>query len=251
MGRTGLIVQFDFLFKPFRSSKTEQSALSIGSNNLSIHFVHNPRARRYILRLTPDGSLRATVPRRGSIKEAKAFAHRNLEWITTQLEKHHQQPVRPQVWQHGTEILYRGQAVTLNVESNHNIHRVAFADQSIRVTNPINVRAEIERHLWKLAKKELSKRTLELAKLHEITVQRITVRNQRSRWGSCSRRGTISLNWRLIQTPAHVQDYIILHELMHRREANHSKRYWQQVAAACPDYKVAEKWLKQYRGLLR
>ena len=96
-----------------------------------------------------------------------------------------------------------------------------------------------------------TKRTLELAALHNVSVHRITVRNQRSRWGSCSRQGTISLNWRLIQAPDHVQEYIILHELMHRREPNHSQRYWQQVAAVCPDYAQAESWLKQHRGLMR
>jgi predicted metal-dependent hydrolase len=86
---------------------------------------------------------------------------------------------------------------------------------------------------------------------HQLQVNRITVRNQRSRWGSCSRRGTISLNWRLIQTPVFVQDYIILHELMHLREMNHSARYWREVANVCPDYPVAERWLKRHAALLR
>jgi hypothetical protein len=77
------------------------------------------------------------------------------------------------------------------------------------------------------------------------------VRNQRSRWGSCSRRRTISLNWRLIQTPAFVRDYIILHELMHLREMNHSARFWRQVEIVCPDYRNAEHWLKQHSRMLR
>jgi predicted metal-dependent hydrolase len=74
------------------------------------------------------------------------------------------------------------------------------------------------------------------------------VRNQRSRWGSCSRRGTISLNWRLIQTPVSVRDYVILHELAHLKEMNHSKRFWREVARLCPDYKEAENWLKRHSG---
>lgn len=240
-------MHFDFLFKPPRPVEPQQHSLTIGSNTIPIHFVRNPKARRYILRMRPDGSLRATVPSRGSIKEAKAFAERNIEWISKQLEKHQQQSARHHHWQHGTEILYRGKPVILSVGQNH----ITFADQSIRVTNAANVRSVVERYLWRMATKELSKRTLELAVQHNIQIQRITVRNQRSRWGSCSRKGTVSLNWRLIQAPAHVQEYIILHELMHRREANHSYRYWQQVAAVCPDYEVAEKWLKLHRGLLR
>jgi predicted metal-dependent hydrolase len=83
-----------------------------------------------------------------------------------------------------------------------------------------------------------------------LTVRRVTVRSQRTRWGSCSRRGTISLNWRLIQTPAFVQDYIHLHELAHLIEMNHSEKFWRQVERLCPDYLAAERWLKQHRNLL-
>jgi hypothetical protein len=82
-------------------------------------------------------------------------------------------------------------------------------------------------------------------------VRRVTVRNQRSRWGSCSRRGTISLNWRILQAPPAVRDYLILHELMHLREMNRSARFWREVERACPDYKQAERWLKHHSALLR
>ena len=70
------------------------------------------------------------------------------------------------------------------------------------------------------------------------------MRNQRSRWGSCSRGGLISLNWRLVQMPPTVRDYIILHELAHVRVPNHSAKYWRGLAQLCPDYRAAEAWLK-------
>jgi len=99
-----------------------------------------------------------------------------------------------------------------------------------KVTGPAaDLRSAIERHLWRLAAKEMPLRVLEYDAVHQLPVRRITVRNQRSRWGSCSRRGTISLNWRLIQSPPFVRDYIILHELMHLREMNHSIRFWREV----------------------
>jgi len=77
------------------------------------------------------------------------------------------------------------------------------------------------------------------------------VRSQKSRWGSCSRRGTISLNWRLIQTPDFVRDYIILHELAHLREMNHSPRFWRAVIEFCPGYRDAERWLRAHSDILR
>jgi hypothetical protein len=83
-----------------------------------------------------------------------------------------------------------------------------------------------------------------LASEHSLTVDRVTIRNQRSRWGSCSRRGVIALNFRLVQMPPAVCDYVLLHELMHLRQQNHSRRYWRLVAAVCPDYREAERWLR-------
>jgi predicted metal-dependent hydrolase len=113
-----------------------------------------------------------------------------------------------------------------------------------------DLRPAIEKHLRELATRELSLRVAELASRHGFTVNRLMVRNQRTRWGSCSRRGTVSLNWRLIQTPDFVRDYIALHELAHLRHMNHSRRFWQEVERLCPDYRIAERWLKQNRGML-
>src|ERR1700722_5801195 len=94
-------------------------------------------------------------------------------------------------------------------------------------------------------------RVNELAAVHGLNVRRVSVRNQRARWGSCSARGVVSLNWRLVQTPDFARDYVILHELMHLREMNHSSRFWKLVYAACPRTDEAEKWLKEHSGLLR
>jgi predicted metal-dependent hydrolase len=69
------------------------------------------------------------------------------------------------------------------------------------------------------------------------------VRDQQSRWGACSPKGTITLNWRLVQVPPFVCDYVLIHELMHRRELNHSRRFWRHVASVCPRYREARRWL--------
>ena len=93
------------------------------------------------------------------------------------------------------------------------------------------------------ASKQLPQRLIELAREHGITVTRISIRNQRTRWGACSAKGSITLNWRLVLVPDFVRDYVMIHELMHRRELNHSKRFWKHVAAACPRYDEARQWL--------
>src|SRR5205085_6010511 len=127
---------------------------------------------------------------------------------------------------------------------------IRFATETVRISAETDLRLLVERHLWRLAARELHVRVLELAALHQIPVQRVTVRNQRSRWGSCSRRGTISLNWRLVQTPEFVRDYIVLHELAHLSEMNHSSRFCSEVARLCPNFEEAEKCLRENAGLL-
>ena len=95
------------------------------------------------------------------------------------------------------------------------------------------------------ARRELPPRLLELAALHGVTVSRVSVRNQRLRWGSCGRDGHICLNWRLVLMPESVRDYVLIHELMHVRRMDHSPAYWRLVENACPDYRVARNWLRQ------
>lgn len=101
------------------------------------------------------------------------------------------------------------------------------------------------------ARRELPKRLLELAACHGLAVSRVSIRNQRSRWGSCGRDGHICLNWRLILMPPLVCNYVLVHELMHLRLMDHSPAFWRLVAAALPDYRTARDWLRRTGPSLR
>jgi predicted metal-dependent hydrolase len=98
---------------------------------------------------------------------------------------------------------------------------------------------------------ELPIRVQELADQHGVQVTRISIRNQRTRWGSCGRDGHVCLNWRLVAMPDWVRDYVIVHELMHRKRMDHSPAYWRLVAAACPYYREARQWLRAHGPELR
>ena len=214
--------------------------------------VRNPRARRYVLRLRPNSSVRVTIPRGGSVAEARRFAERSVGWVERELARLPSEASRPKPWSIGTEILLRGELVKIEADRDGDRNLIRFANETFRVTDPAaDLRPAIEKHLWRLAARELPTRVLEYAAVHQLPVRRVTVRNQRSRWGSCSRRGTISLNWRLIQAPPFVRDYLILHELTHLREMNHSARFWREVARVCPGYETAEWWLRQHSSVLR
>ena len=161
-------------------------------------FVRHRWARRYILRVLDDGTLRVTLPRWGSKREALAFVARCQSWIEQQ--------------------------------------------RLVREARPAVVHPD-EPALRKRALRELPPALAALASAHGITVTRISVRNQRSRWGACSAAGAITLNWRLILVPDFVREYVMLHELMHRRELNHSDRFWRHVRAVCPRHAEARRWL--------
>jgi len=224
----------------------------MGEQQVPLYCVRDLRARRYILRVRRDGSIRVTLPRGGSTAFALAFAYRNRVWIQKQLDKRQAEcaPARP--WSDGTPFLFRGENVTLKVQVHAGIALVQFADQTLGQSRPArDLRASVEAHLWGLAEKELVPRTFQIAAKLGAMPRRVVVRNQRSRWGSCSVRGTISLNWRLIQAPAWVRDYLIVHELMHLQQMNHTPRFWSLVAGAFPGYRAAESWLDEHAALLR
>ena len=214
-------------------------------HGLTVHLVFRPRARRYLLGLRPDGAARLVIPRRGTQAEGIRFLERSEAWLLKRIAqwKSRAHTLRP--WTDGTDLLFRGEETRLRVEKAETGLRLCFADQAIPVPQALpDYRDLVQCQLRRLAAKELPVRTRELALAHGIVIRRVSVRAQKTRWGSCSARGTISLNWRLIQVPPHVVDYLIIHELMHRREMNHSARFWKLVATSCPDYQRVEKWLK-------
>jgi predicted metal-dependent hydrolase len=222
-----------------------------GTPLLSIDFVRVRRARKYILRVRPDGTVRVTIPRGGSRAEAQRFVERHTRWLEHEHARVRSAYVTP-VWVAGATMWLRGQAVTIRLEESAGRQFARYGDRGVPVPrDAIDLRMHIQRDLRRLAREELGARLRELAAEHSLTVAGITIRNQQSRWGSCSRAGRIALNYRLVQMPRAVSDYVLIHELMHLKQQNHSLRFWRLVEAACPGFREAEAWLKRHgRGLL-
>jgi predicted metal-dependent hydrolase len=169
----------------------------------------------------PDGTVRVTVPRWGSRKEAVAFVERERVWIENQRRR----------------LLER----RARARDGCNLSRGFTGPDGQRLT----VTQLVER-----AKRELVPRLNELAQIHNLTVSRVSVRNQRSRWGSCSPQGHICLNWRLIALPDWVRDYVLVHELMHLKRMDHTRRFWKLVGRAYPDYQLARRYLRDHWAAL-
>ena len=214
-------------------------------------FKRSRRARHYRITLERDGTVVATIPVCGSEREARHFVERHRDWLRRAHARQARRPRSPSRWTPGTSVLWRGELTEIRAAADGSPRVLLGADAFLVPALEGDLRPAIETQFAWRAKIELPARTWELAAAGDVDVRRVTVRNQRSRWGSCSARGTISLNWRLVQTPDRVRDYVILHELMHlRHEMNHSRRFWTRVAEACPWWREAERWLKQNGGLL-
>jgi predicted metal-dependent hydrolase len=212
----------------------------IDGRPVAVTIARHRRARRYVIRLAPDGGLRLTVPRGASIAGGLAFAERQSDWIRQQAAR---RIARSAPWRDGTLVWFRGEQVALAVAGD--AARIG-AEQVPLSAEARDIRAAVTAHLRRLAEQELPSRCLAYAADVGLTVARVSVRNQRSRWGACSARGVITLNWRLVQMPPSVRDYVILHELMHLRQPNHSRRFWREVERVCAWWRDAERWLRKH-----
>jgi predicted metal-dependent hydrolase len=186
-------------------------------------FVRHPRARRYVLRVLDEHTIRVTLPRWGSKREARAFVERERRWIDKQ---------RRQFQAERARLPEPGRAT------------------SSQALQPVPALDASQRALVERARRVLPARLNELAALYGLAVTGVSIRNQRWRWGSCSATGHICLNWRLVMMPDSVRDYVIIHELMHLKRMDHSKRFWRLVAAACPGYQSARRYLREHSMML-
>jgi predicted metal-dependent hydrolase len=221
-------------------SGSTRRTVSVAGRIYQVNIARHRRARRYLLRVSLDGSLRLTVPRGASIADGLQFAAKQSEWIERERVR---QRRRMAPWRDGTPVLFRGGEVRLQVTGGV----VACGGEVIRLKRAdADIRTAVEAHLMGIAGRELPARCLELAAQHDLNVARVAVRSQKSRWGSCSPRGVITLNWRLIQMPVEVLEYVLLHELMHLRQPNHSRRFWREVGRVCPTWRESERWLRKH-----
>lgn len=229
---------------PFLRSDPGVPAVPPAPREPLIDFVRVRRARKYIIRVRPDGSIRVTIPRGGSRRDAESFLDKHRTWAERERLRVAAQHA-PVEWPEGHVILLHGEPFGLRTETRGRSRMLVVGDQRVRITADAgDLRPATEVALRHIATRELVPRLQALAQQHGLTVARISIRNQRSRWGSCSRAGVIALNFRLVQMPPAVCEYVLLHELMHLRQQNHSRRYWRLVEDACPAFREAERWLR-------
>ena len=203
------------------------------------------QARRYTLRIqAATREVVLTMPPRGSLKEAKAFAEKHGGWIAARL--HRLPEAAP--FADGTVLPLRG--VEHRIVHRPGVRGTVWTEAGTDGTPLLCVAGDaphVDRRVSDFLKRE-AQRELEVAAARAagelgVAVKRISVRDQSSRWGSCSTTGVLSFSWRLILAPPFVLDYLAIHEVAHLVEMNHSPRFWRLVKRLCPDAGRAKTWL--------
>lgn len=203
------------------------------------------QARRYTLRIqAATREVVLTMPPRGSVREAKEFAQKHGGWIAARL--HRLPEAAP--FAHGTTVPLRGQ--THRIVNRRGMRGTVWieigenGDRSICVAGePEHVDRRVHDFLKREAKSDLDAASRRAAEKIGVRIKRVSVRDQSSRWGSCSTTGVLSYSWRLILAPPFVLDYLAAHEVAHLVEMNHSARFWRLVDRICSNVPRAKSWL--------
>ena len=139
----------------------------------------------------------------------------------------------------------------LSEKQNWIIEKIAKQKERKVQSEKVRTLTENERELYRdQAKSIFEQKVAYYSRLMNVTYGRISIRDQKTRWGSCSAEGNLNFNWRLILAPAGVLDYVVIHELAHRKEMNHSARFWDVVESYMPEYRKYREWLKENGNVL-
>lgn len=197
----------------------------------------------------PDGQVTVRAPRQAPMAQIQAFVDSKAEWIEKKREIARQKRASkpgPRKFKAGERFLFLGNEFPLVVCEEKGKPLTLEGDRFVLRPNPRHSPSEIFYMWYELEAHTIIKQRVEaLAAKFGLSYSKIRITSARTRWGSCSSNSTLSFTWRLIMAPPDVIDYVVIHELAHLIEANHSKRFWDHVAAMDPDYAKHVKWLKE------
>jgi len=194
------------------------------------------------LQISRGSNLELVLPRGYELSDAERFIKQKSGWISKHLRPKEKKDEKFLVLGREIKIIQVYELFTRQ-------HKLSFEKDELRIISPAGSKIDLNKlyNIWlrNFAKRYLPERANELADKYGFRINKVTVRNQKTRWGSCSVRGNLSFNFNLVQYKKEIIDYVILHELCHLKEMNHSKKFWLLVEKICPDYKTLRKELKK------
>jgi hypothetical protein len=233
-----------FFLRTRPETPAEGFEIATESGIVAVDIRRHPRARNYTLRVAgPARTPVLTMPRRGSLREARRFLDRHAGWLQRQIDR----LPAPMPIVDGAAIPLRGVAHVIRHRPGARGATRAVDGDGVPALSVGGEARHLRRRVLDFLKRE-ARRDLDAAVMRHaaaigVRAKAIRLRDQTSRWGSCATTGHLSFSWRLIMAPPRVLDYLAAHEVAHLRELNHSRRFWVLVELMCADTAAARAWL--------
>lgn len=233
-------------FEPMRES--------LEFENYHVNIYRRARQRTLNLRVKGDGSLSVSCARGVSKREIFGFILEQEDFIRKCLKQiaEHKLKFPTKKFESGERFLLEGVHLPLQIVWGWS-ERIRVSHDAVEIemiapltSNPEDRKKALFNYYKKLARPVLLDRTRFWARQMGLIPRSISVRGQTTRWGSCTSRGDLNLNWKLIAVPFHVLEYVLIHELAHLKHMNHSDAFWSLVREHCPDFKSAKRWLREH-----
>lgn len=230
--------------------------------NIDYEITQKRKNQKNIILRFRDGFLTVSAPKKATLLQIETVLRQHVAWIQSRqstLPKRQVHDASPNL--HVKEVYLFGRSYPVKLIQMTELviplqekfifsetHACIFVPKFMEHTSE-NLNAYIHNVIYEclfsLAKKTIPKLVIKLGTQFDLNPARVMVKEQRSRWGSCSVNGSIYMNWRLIQAPKEVIKYVAVHELAHLQEHNHSNRFWRLVEQMMPEYKIQREWLKK------
>ena len=233
-----------------------QEQIKLQDSTISYTLKQSHRTRSIRLEIRRESGLTVVVPRKYTPKQVEDILVQKSRWILRHLNggKPLQMPLFKPSPGHGDSLPYLGKTIEIVVTAESGQYPAARLTDGrllISLTSGANTASLLEKWFRAQAKLVFTQKADTFKVVMGLSYNAILIRGQKTRWGSCSPRGNITLNWKLLIAPPEIVDYVIIHELAHRKYMNHSRRFWQFVERHCPRWKECRKWLVKHEDELK
>lgn len=237
----------------------ERRTITLAGQETPYVLKTSARARRVRLVMRPASGLEVVVPRGTRLADIERVLREQVAWIAATSARLAERPAAPAPppLETGRVLPYAGASVRLVIGEGAPVgrFRAALRDDALTLTvavaEPGTIRAALETWYRRQARALFAERIEHANLAFGFRYGRVSIKDQKSRWGSCSTKGNLNFNWRLLLAPSDVLDYVVVHELAHLKIQNHSPQFWALVATACPEFRVHRRWLRQHGHELR
>lgn len=226
-------------------------------DSLHVDILRRPWQRSISMRVRPSGLVRVTCSKTCKITEIQKFLLSNKDWVEKSQKEFEELRLRypKKSFVPGETFLYRGRQIPLVMENIKSTKKPKFyiMDDQLIFTHDLEKYSWEELKNWlrdaykKSGKAHLGSMVRDVSRQMELYPKAVSYRSQKTRWGSCSSEGKVSLNWKLEAVPPEVARYVVVHELAHLKFQDHSQRFWHLVRHHCPDYRDLKKWLSDHQ----